>query len=240
MTLRIHFQCQLRSHWYTLECLHALTTSKPLKCMWLTRASPQDLVKSRYREIRVSAFPIALKIDSHLGSNATEISEWYDHYNIRSRSFETSQDLTVRRPPLSELRPFYVHLCILCRVWQLTKSLAIRVVGIVYITTDLIIKYSTDEIVIYHWPRVRERGNSPITSGVMLKVVFSLLLARATYWTSRWVADDFETPKPSTSDVAVLNITLHFNSELLPSVYILHRWFMVSIEKWYYLSGIVP
>ena len=31
---------------------------------------PQDLVKSRSREIRIQTFPIALKFDRHLGSSA--------------------------------------------------------------------------------------------------------------------------------------------------------------------------
>ena len=34
---------------------------------------PQHLMKSRSREIRVQAFPIALKFDRHLGSRATEV-----------------------------------------------------------------------------------------------------------------------------------------------------------------------
>ena len=34
---------------------------------------PQDLVKSQSRAIRVETFPIALKFDRHLGSNATEM-----------------------------------------------------------------------------------------------------------------------------------------------------------------------
>ena len=57
-----------------------------------------DLVKTRSREIQVETFPIALKFDRHLGSSdACQISERHDHYNIRSRGFETSRDLGVRR-----------------------------------------------------------------------------------------------------------------------------------------------
>ena len=39
----------------------------------LTDALPQDLVKSRSREIRVYTFPIALKFERHLGSSAAEM-----------------------------------------------------------------------------------------------------------------------------------------------------------------------
>ena len=38
-----------------------------------TDVLPQDLVKSRRREIRVQTFPIALKFDRHLGSSAAKL-----------------------------------------------------------------------------------------------------------------------------------------------------------------------
>ena len=67
----------------------------------MTDALPQDLVKTRNREIRVYTFLIALKFDRHLGSAAAEMPVNFlqrcDHYNIQSSGFETSWDLAVRR-----------------------------------------------------------------------------------------------------------------------------------------------
>ena len=48
------------------------TVARPLFTM-RTDVLPQDLGKSRSREIWVSIFPIALKFDSHLGSSAVEM-----------------------------------------------------------------------------------------------------------------------------------------------------------------------
>ena len=38
-----------------------------------TNVLPQDLAKSRGHEIRIYTFPIVLKFDGHLGSNAAEM-----------------------------------------------------------------------------------------------------------------------------------------------------------------------
>ena len=54
---------------------------------------PQDLVKTRRREIPDGTFPIALKLDNHLGSSA----ERYGQYNVQSRGFETPRHLSVTR-----------------------------------------------------------------------------------------------------------------------------------------------
>ena len=62
---------------------------------------PQDLVKSRSREIRIVSSPIALKFDRHLGSTAIEMPVIFQSNTIiitsKSHDFETSRDFAVRR-----------------------------------------------------------------------------------------------------------------------------------------------
>ena len=68
---------------------------------WVTEVLPQDLVKSRRREIRVLDFSNCSEIWQATRQqrflDACPILERYDHYNIQSRGFETSRDLAVRR-----------------------------------------------------------------------------------------------------------------------------------------------
>ena len=74
-----------------------------LKCIsdgYLVLQGPQGLMKSRSRDIRVLPFPIALKFDRHLGSNAAEMRikfQNYERFNIQSRWLEISRDLAIRR-----------------------------------------------------------------------------------------------------------------------------------------------
>ena len=83
----------------------------------------QDLVKSRSREIQVKIFPIALKFDRHLDSNAAEmpvISERCDHYNIQSRGVETLRDLAVR---VRRLTAWWIEALIL---WSLSNDVSVN------------------------------------------------------------------------------------------------------------------
>ena len=64
----------------------------PLFTKW-TDVLPQDLVMSRSREIRVSAFPFALKSDRHISSSAAEMA-------VKLQSDKSLQH------PISRLRDF--------------------------------------------------------------------------------------------------------------------------------------
>ena len=57
-----------------------------------------EVLKSR--DLVMLTFPITLKFDRHLSSSVAELPvkfpEWYEHYNIQSRDYETSRDFAVR------------------------------------------------------------------------------------------------------------------------------------------------
>ena len=53
---------------------------------------PQDLMKSRSHEIRVIIFPIALKIDRHVGSSDAEM-----HVELQSNTIIVTSNLAASR-----------------------------------------------------------------------------------------------------------------------------------------------
>ena len=57
------------------------------------RVSSEDFSKPRGREIGASSFQIALKFGGRL---ACQISKLYEHFNLRSRAFETLRDFMMR------------------------------------------------------------------------------------------------------------------------------------------------
>ena len=84
----IFFSHQFLTDWCVFLLIWTMFPSPPGHLFTKrTDVLPQDLAKSRSREIRIWTFPIALKFDRHLGSTAAEacqIPERYNHYNIQS------------------------------------------------------------------------------------------------------------------------------------------------------------
>ena len=76
-------------------------------------------LKRRSREIRVLTFPIALKSPRQQRCrDACQIAERYDHYNIQSRGFETSRDLSIRRLTARERLRVLSRSCRLMLYWN--------------------------------------------------------------------------------------------------------------------------
>ena len=61
-----------------------------------TDVLPQDLMKSRNREIRIQTFPIALKFDKHIGSSAAEMP-------VKLQSDTTIMSCNLATPRLYEI-----------------------------------------------------------------------------------------------------------------------------------------
>ena len=96
LILIMRWDNEVISNWKETSCI-SLVRPGPLVTK-RTEILPQDLVKYRSREIHLQTFPIALKFDRQRCWDACQFLERYDHYNAQSRDFETSRDLTLRRP----------------------------------------------------------------------------------------------------------------------------------------------
>ena len=83
---------------------------------------PQDLVKSRSHEIRVQAFPIALKFDRHINSSAVErLMKFHDDAISIISNLARFHGIWWDILPLSEYRPSYYLSHMVFRVPHYTR-----------------------------------------------------------------------------------------------------------------------